>query len=62
MADKTVICKDCKKQFVITDREQALIKEKCCGNNPRRCPECREAREKNRVMYINKRQNELQSV
>lgn len=43
MADKTLICKDCKAEFVFTEGEQAFYKEKGFDNEPQRCPECRRA-------------------
>jgi DNA-directed RNA polymerase subunit RPC12/RpoP len=47
MADKTIVCKDCGKEFVFTEGEQEFYKEKGFENEPQRCPECRKAR-KNR--------------
>ena len=44
MADKTLVCKDCQKEFVFTEGEQAFYKEKGFENEPQRCPECRKAR------------------
>ena len=44
MADKTLICKDCQKEFVFTEGEQAFYKEKGFENEPQRCPDCRKAR------------------
>lgn len=44
MADKTIVCKDCGKEFVFTEGEQAFYKEKGFENDPVRCPECRKAR------------------
>lgn len=41
MADKTIICKDCGKEFVFTEGEQEFYKEKGFQNDPVRCPECR---------------------
>lgn len=43
MADKVLICKDCKAEFVFTEGEQAFFKEKGFDNEPQRCPECRKA-------------------
>ena len=40
MADKTIVCKDCGKEFVFTEGEQEFYKEKGFV----RCPECRKAR------------------
>ena len=44
MADKTLVCKDCGKEFVFTEGEQAFYMEKGFTNDPVRCPECRKAR------------------
>ncbi|MBP1743154.1 MAG: CDGSH-type zinc finger protein [Firmicutes bacterium] len=44
MADKTIVCKDCGKDFVFTEGEQAFYKEKGFENDPVRCPDCRRAR------------------
>ncbi len=48
MADKTIICKDCGKEFVFTEGEQAFYAEKGFTNEPVRCPDCRRARKQNR--------------
>ena len=44
MADKTIVCKDCGKDFIFTEGEQAFYKEKGFENEPQRCPECRQKR------------------
>ena len=44
MADKTIVCKDCKADFVFTESEQAFYKEKGFDNEPQRCPACRKAK------------------
>lgn len=44
MADRTLVCKDCGKEFVFTEGEQEFYKEKGFENDPVRCPECRKAR------------------
>ena len=44
MADKTLVCKDCGKDFVFTEGEQAFYKEKGFDNEPQRCADCRKAR------------------
>jgi len=51
MADKTILCKDCGKEFVFTEGEQEFYKEKGFENDPVRCPDCRRSRkaEKNRM-------------
>lgn len=43
MADKTIVCKDCGKEFVFTEGEQEFYKEKGFTNDPVRCAECRKA-------------------
>lgn len=48
MADKTLVCKDCSKEFVFTEGEQAFYAEKGFTNEPARCPECRKARKSQR--------------
>ncbi len=48
MADKTIVCKDCGKEFVFTEGEQAFYAEKGFTNEPVRCPECRKARKAQR--------------
>jgi DNA-directed RNA polymerase subunit RPC12/RpoP len=52
MADKNLTCKDCGKEFVFTEGEQAFYAEKGFENEPQRCPDCRRARKAQR------RQNE----
>jgi len=42
--DKTLICKDCGKEFVFTAGEQEFYAEKGFENEPQRCKECRVAR------------------
>jgi hypothetical protein len=44
MADKTLVCKDCAKDFVFTEGEQEFYKEKGFDNEPQRCVDCRRAR------------------
>ncbi|MTK13350.1 MAG: cytochrome C551 [Clostridiaceae bacterium] len=44
MADKTLSCKDCGKDFIFTEGEQEFYKEKGFENDPVRCPDCRRAR------------------
>ena len=42
--DKTLICKDCGKEFTFTAGEQEFYAEKGFVNEPQRCKECRVAR------------------
>ncbi|MDP4089838.1 MAG: zinc-ribbon domain-containing protein [Bacillota bacterium] len=44
MPDRNLVCKDCDKEFVFTEGEQAFYKEKGFENDPVRCPECRKSR------------------
>jgi len=51
MADKTLVCQDCGKEFVFTEGEQQFYKEKGFENEPKRCPDCRKARKQRRNRY-----------
>lgn len=42
--DKTIVCKECGKEFLFTAGEQKFYKEKNIQNEPQRCKECREKR------------------
>ena len=42
--DKTLICKDCGKEFIFSAGEQEFYAEKGLQNEPQRCKECRMAR------------------
>lgn len=46
--DKTILCKDCGKEFVFTAGEQSFYAEKGFENEPARCPECRSNRKRER--------------
>jgi len=39
--DKTLVCKDCGKEFVFSASEQEFFAEKGFENEPGRCPACR---------------------
>lgn len=43
MEDKTLVCKDCGREFVWTVGEQEFYAQKGFENEPTRCPECRRA-------------------
>lgn len=47
MSDKTIICKDCNKEFIFTEGEQAFYAEKGFENEPVRCPDCRKKKKNN---------------
>ena len=42
--DKTLVCKDCGKEFVFTAGEQEFFAERGLENEPLRCKECRIAK------------------
>lgn len=42
--DKTIVCKDCSKEFIFSVGEQKFFAEKGLKNLPARCPDCRKAR------------------
>ena len=44
MEDRTLVCKDCGKEFIFTVGEQEFYKEKGFENDPVRCADCRRAR------------------
>ena len=46
--DKTLVCRDCGKEFVFTAGEQAFYAEKGFQNEPTRCKPCRDARKASR--------------
>ena len=45
--DKTLVCKECGKEFAFTAGEQEFYAEKGFQNEPQRCRECRNARKNN---------------
>ncbi len=53
--DKTLICKDCGKEFIFSAGEQEFYAEKGFQNEPIRCKDCRIARKnsirQNKEMY-----------
>jgi CxxC-x17-CxxC domain-containing protein len=42
--DKTLVCKECGKEFTFTAGEQEFFNSKGFTNEPSRCPDCRAAR------------------
>ena len=40
-ADKTLICRDCRQQFLFSSGEQTFFSSKGLVNEPKRCPSCR---------------------
>jgi len=41
LQDKTLVCKECGKEFVFSANEQSFFAEKGFENEPGRCPACR---------------------
>ena len=46
--DKTLECSDCGKEFTFSADEQELFQSRGYTNEPKRCPECRQARKTQR--------------
>jgi len=42
--DKSLVCKECGKEFIFSEGEQAFHKQKGFENEPQRCPDCRKAK------------------
>jgi len=48
LEDKTLVCRDCGKEFIFTTGEQEFYLSRGLQNEPSRCPECRAARRSER--------------
>lgn len=48
LADKTLTCVECGKEFTFTVGEQEFYRSRGLQNEPGRCPECRAARRQSR--------------
>lgn len=48
LADKTLVCRDCGKEFIFSGEEQEFYQSHDLQNEPRRCPECRTSRRRER--------------
>ena len=46
--DKTLTCSDCAKSFTFSAGEQEQFQQRGYTNEPKRCPECRQARKSER--------------
>ena len=46
--DKTLVCKECGKEFTFTAGEQEFYAEKGFENEPARCRDCRDKRRRSR--------------
>lgn len=53
MADKTLVCKDCGKEFIFTEGEQEFYREKGFTNEPVRCKDCRKLNKQKRNSFKN---------
>ena len=54
--DKTLVCKDCGKEFVFTAGEQEFYAQNGFANEPKRCKACRD-RKKNERRQRAEREN-----
>lgn len=45
--DETLICEDCGSEFIFTAGEQEFYAQKGLANKPKRCPDCRKAKNNN---------------
>lgn len=52
--DKTLVCKECGKEFIFSASEQEFYESKGFTNEPGRCPACRQAR-KQRLGIVSER-------
>jgi CxxC-x17-CxxC domain-containing protein len=48
LQNKTLVCRDCGKEFIFTVGEQEFYLSRGLENEPSRCPECRQARRRSR--------------
>ena len=48
LTDKTLSCQDCGQDFIFTTGEQEFYQEKGFKNEPKRCPDCRRNRKRQR--------------
>jgi CxxC-x17-CxxC domain-containing protein len=61
-ADKTLVCRECSKEFVFSSGEQQFFQEKGFAHDPTRCPDCRASRRSNRGGPSGGRQRRTYSV
>jgi len=48
MADITIVCRSCSKEFLHTDRDQEFYRERGYTNEPKDCRDCRYAKKQER--------------
>ena len=53
LTDKTLVCSDCGQEFTFTVGEQEFYSSRGLVNEPKRCPECRSSRRRQRSGYGN---------
>ena len=53
LQDKTLSCSDCDNTFTFTVAEQEQFQAKGYTNEPKRCPDCRQARKANQASQNN---------
>ncbi len=46
--DKSLQCSDCGREFIFSVKDQEFFQSKGFTNEPKRCPECRQARKSER--------------
>ncbi|MBT4512932.1 MAG: zinc-binding protein [Chloroflexi bacterium] len=44
--DKTLVCRDCGREFIFTSGEQEFYESRGLLNEPRRCQECRQVKKR----------------
>ncbi len=49
--DKTLVCRDCGREFIFTAGEQEFYQARGLLHEPARCPDCRAARRQSRYNY-----------
>lgn len=55
MEDRTLVCRDCGREFTFTAGEQEFFASRGFTNDPSRCPECRSARKQTRGGFEQRR-------
>ncbi len=48
LTDKNLVCRDCGKEFIFTVGEQEFYTSRGLQNEPKRCPDCRSSRRRER--------------
>jgi hypothetical protein len=61
LAEKLLVCTDCKKNFIFTVKEQEYHFSRGFPNEPGRCPRCQQARKTNIPQNENSARSYLRS-